>query len=438
MSSQSIINQDKLGRTPVRTFIKLILHGELSEIFRVFIQKVRTFFGLRLRVAAILRRRVSGLPIIGAWYQRKYLRDILAHYYHYKAPASGTKTLKLAIIAHHADTKPKSSTFIRLISPLTSKTAHQNISIKLYPENTVSLANKIDVCIIQRNVYDDISTAKELVTHLRANKVALVMDSDDGFGAIDDTHPEYGTYQRRLKAYNYLLQEADQIWFSTDSLAGAHKEHEGKIRTIPNSLDARIWGMKNVPILQEDTPLQFVYMGTATHNADLEMILPAFEYINECAPGSFELNIIGVSDNLPERTWVNALIQERGSMYPSFVEWFVENNAFDIGLSPLVESEFNKSKSDIKCLDYIAAGILPLVSDILPYGSRELDGFVLRVQNTQESWEAKLLELVTNKIITRKQAKISVARGQKYLWKNRSSELTASVLMAQLNSLKKK
>ncbi|HTE22522.1 MAG TPA: hypothetical protein VK674_05785 [Candidatus Limnocylindria bacterium] len=432
--SSSIIDQTRPDRTPVQTFIKLLAHGQFGEIARVLLQKMRTFFRLGYRAYAIPRHLIRKHPAVDLRFKKAHLKRRLRRLYghpHRLAPGA----LRVAVIVGQGTVQPKSSAFIRLISPLTDPSITDKISLQIFPENTTALPGSFDVCIIQRTVFDHEDDAKALVRNLKQNNTALVVDSDDGFHALDKTHPEHDVHQERLAALNFLLKSADQIWLSTKELAKTYKGLEQKIHVVPNSLDPRVWQQHSQRSIADRTgPLHLLYMGTATHDADLGMILPALDTVARQHP--FRLSVIGVSDDLPQRPWIERLPQAKGSMYPDFVEWFMGIAGFDVGLSPLVDSLFNRCKSDIKCLDYLAAGMVPVVSDITPYQVKDLDPYIIRSQNDQQSWQKALEQLVSNPQATRKQLAPMIKNGQEYVWQKRSSQTTAKLLLELLTSLK--
>jgi hypothetical protein len=285
-----------------------------------------------------------------------------------------------------------------------------------------------DFVIVQRTAFDKLYQAQKLIKKTGAAK--LIVDNDDAFHEISEEHPEYTQQVKRVEAMEYMLEKAAQIWVSTDKLID--KRYVNKTKVVINTLDRRLW--ENNPGQVKSGPLRMVYMGTATHDADLEMIMPALDKVYKENP--FQLFTIGVSQNVPERPWITQLNTPRfGSLYPNFVNWFLAQGPFDIGLSPLVNSAFNRSKSDIKCLDYMAAGILPLVSDILPYQSKDIEPFIIKVKNNEDSWFKALSEIVKNPAKFRTEKSKIIPKAQKYLWSERTSANTAKTLLKNLQEL---
>jgi glycosyltransferase involved in cell wall biosynthesis len=69
---------------------------------------------------------------------------------------------------------------------------------------------------------------------------------------------------------------------------------------------------------------------------------------------------------------------------------------FDIGLAPLVDMPFNRSKSAIKALEYAALGIPVIASDREPYRPFVLDGVTGYLVRDEHEWTKRLRELVND------------------------------------------
>lgn len=365
---------------------------------------------------------------------RRQLKRLLLRFYSYENQGTDPKKINIALIIRDGTSHPKSSAFIRLLSPLTDASVANKVSIKILDENTTLLQGGTSICIVQRTAFDNRDLAKQLVSQLEETGTKLIVDSDDAFNLLDTSHVEHSIHNDRYEALEYLIQKASQVWVSTHALAVLHKKDKSNIYVVPNSLDDRLWGRTNDSMDQEITngsTIRIVYMGTATHEADFNMILPSLDKLAQKYPDSFELTVIGVSPGeLPKRKWIKRLRQPRGgSIYPKFVGWFIKQGPFDIGLCPLLESPFNNCKSDIKCLDYLAAGILPIASDVPAYRTPELDEFIIKISNNPDAWE-RSLEIIIKDVKSFKMQKSKiVSDAQKYLWSQRSSKNTAKDLL---------
>jgi hypothetical protein len=290
---------------------------------------------------------------------------------------------------------------------------------------------------VQRNAYDSIKQAEVLIQVVRAAGIKLVVDTDDDFHNIDVSHPEYQRHKATLEAFDVLVAAADQIWTSTQQLATAFTAKNPHTFLVPNSLDPRLWGQRLAQRNPESmAPLRLLYMGTVSHSADFDMIFPALDTAAVKFPGSFSLTVIGVADTLPDRPWIQRIYQKRGgSLYPRFVPWLLEQGPFDIGLSPLVDSSFNRGKSDIKCLDYIGLGCVPLVSGVEAYNTPGLTPAIIRVEGHGSEWEIVLTKIISDPSAFRSEQTARLQNGRRYLQEYRSSARTAHRLAELLATL---
>jgi hypothetical protein len=102
--------------------------------------------------------------------------------------------------------------------------------------------------------------------------------------------------------------------------------------------------------------------------------------------------------------------------YPAFVRWLkARAGRFDAGVAPLVDDEFNRSKSDLKFLDYSALGLAGVYSDVPAFASC-VDGVTgLKTPNTVDGWCDALTRLCTDE-----QLRVSLAEAaQNYVVRER-------------------
>jgi hypothetical protein len=142
--------------------------------------------------------------------------------------------------------------------------------------------------------------------------------------------------------------------------------------------------------------LRMIYMGTATHDADFGVVLPALDEAARVRPNSFELTLVGALESPPGRKWLHKLNPPTAATaYPRFARWLLQQPAWDVGLAPLADTPFNNCKSDIKFLEYGALGVIPVVSDCAAYraSATESRGAVL-VKNCTDDWRDTFLNLI--------------------------------------------
>ena len=95
-----------------------------------------------------------------------------------------------------------------------------------------------------------------------------------------------------------FLREADGVIVTTPQLKELFSPFNDNCVVVPNSLDERlIAGGKPSPV---DSPFGqrrkvIGYMGTMTHDADLQLLLPAWQAIHKRYGSEIEFQIIGVT-----------------------------------------------------------------------------------------------------------------------------------------------
>ena len=81
--------------------------------------------------------------------------------------------------------------------------------------------------------------------------------------------------------------------------------------------------------------------------------------------------------------------------YPGFVDWCKSQARWHIGVAPLVDDEFNRSKSPIKALDYAALGVAVVASDVPAYrGMVRHNATGLLVANEPQAWRQALRTVI--------------------------------------------
>jgi hypothetical protein len=363
--------------------------------------------------------------------------DILAECYQYRPDDTSAK-LQVGIICRAALVRPQSSAFIRLISPLSDPSLASKISISLFDGDTPASnysKKKIDVFIVQRTAFSSLDKAKAFFAAAQKSGVPHVVDVDDAMSLLDKDHVEYTLQYPAIEAMEFLIKNAKQVYCSTELIRALYSKLNKQTFIVENSLDSRIWDKDKRQRQSPTYPLRIVYMGTVTHQSDFNMIVAALDRVYALHPDSFTLTVIGVSDTVPHRPYVQSeVLLPTESVYPRFATWFSNQPHYDIGLSPLEDTPFNRAKSDIKCLDYLALGIVPVVSNLSPYKDSDASEFSILCENTVEAWTTSLLRLVADK--TKLQAaRENAKQGKSYVWSKRSSAKTGELLLEHLKQI---
>lgn len=258
-----------------------------------------------------------------------------------------------------------------------------------------------DVIVTHRVSVQTEHDAVALLQSARRRNIPLIYDLDDNLFELDP-EAEGGKYRPLLGVVRAFIKGADEVWASTATLATyLRKNRAGKVVVHHNQLDPAIWRdvlSRPVAPTVEGNPVRLLCMGTRTHAEDFAIIWPALRALKERFGSSVQICMIGVCaaddeaggmiEPFPPPPFV-------GASYPAFVSWLGSLPPFDIGLSPLRQSDFNRCKSEIKFLDYAALGLAPVVSDLEPYRDliqNGVNGYL--VEERHESWLAVMSRLV--------------------------------------------
>lgn len=325
--------------------------------------------------------------------------------------------IKVGLLATWNGRHYQSSLYLRLLAPLTAEAGMNRYEVQCFRRDQLDEFGNMDVNVVQRAVCEHVSDAERLVDISRSKGRKLVTDFDDGFIHIDADHPEYELYQSRNDGIRVLMSNADESWFSTEHLMNAYRRDCERAVVIENRLDPRIWrNFKQQRKILESKAVHILYMGTATHDADFNMLLDQLDGLHSLAPDSFKLTIVGAMRNPPKRVWLSTMAPDADNrMYPRFARWLVRNNSFDVGICPLVQTKFNDCKSDLKILDYAALGLVPMVSDCVPYTKTAIANKCAVVVPTRTGWTDALHAIVKDRDRGREIANTAT----NYLWSNR-------------------
>lgn len=297
---------------------------------------------------------------------------------------------------------PAPCTYIRLFTPLLSPAFNSAFEIRISTlKSALSIA--ADAVIINRVPCEHVSELQGILSYLQKNDIKLIYDIDDQLLDFADSHPEARVYTDRQAVVKELLSAADLVWVSTNQLAGALSSMCKKIEVFENYLSLNLLKIEEeTRQLPSDGRKKFniLYMGSATHAADLDLVIDALNKLHTDGE-EFDLYLIGISANIPKYSWIKVIhppTQAGNNNYPEFMRWLRSINMFDLGIAPLEENKFNRCKSAIKYWDYSSLGIPTLASDVDAYNTviiDEVNGFL--ANNNTEDWRKKLTVAMSNR-----------------------------------------
>jgi len=231
----------------------------------------------------------------------------------------------------------------------------------------------------------------------------IIVDLDDYHEALtpanaayDATDPEKNKVANR-DFYQQVIEAADMVTVSTPFLYDIYSQQRDNVYMIRNGVSitqfTRIKHRSQKPV--------FGWTGATNYrNNDLEQLrewLPDFLEEHD-----LYFHHAGHQDNTPSFAEVTGIAARRVMTSPlTPINDYASGFKFDVGIVPLNDIPFNHAKSNIKGLEYMAAGIPFIASDLPEYRVLHESGVGV-LATTADEWREAASRFLDYK--TRKQA----------------------------------
>jgi hypothetical protein len=239
-----------------------------------------------------------------------------------------------------------------------------------------------DVLVAQRTFRD---APSELFR--RRSDVFRIFELDDDLFAVPSHNPAAETYNRPDVQANLKrnIRVADRVIVSTPPLADKVSKLNPAVVVVPNYIPER------AVVAPLDMPaFSFGWSGSPTHAHDWASTTGNYVYRFLRDNPGVKFKVIGSTPfRVPSDVKNRVLLHD----WVSSVEKHWEALTFDVGLAPLARTEFNRSKSHIKALEYNARGIPVLASAAGEYPSFVENGFNGALVHNAHQWRKMLRDL---------------------------------------------
>ncbi len=229
--------------------------------------------------------------------------------------------------------------------------------------------------------------------------VPVMMEIDDNILSVPVQNPAFAAYapgSEIRKVTERQLRISDGIIVSTPYLHDIYREYNPSVYVVPNSIDFDLWGrLKNKP----KPGIRIGWSGGAAHREDLaiiEDVIPRvldahrdvkFVFFHGLAEFMFDLEKKYPGRIELHKKWVDI------DKYPATIagmDW-------DICLAPLIDSSFNRAKSNLRWLEGAALGTPCIASNVGHFAetiTNHTDGILC---DTPADWFKYLSRLITDK-----------------------------------------
>lgn len=229
----------------------------------------------------------------------------------------------------------------------------------------------------------------ELVRHLKGRGALTVLDTDDDYWTLHPENPASWSAEN-LATYANIGREVDRITVATPELVDVMKPLNDRVYVLPNALPEAVWPAEPKEVKGEGEPLVLGWAGSTGHAPDLRMMYHILLQLLDEFP-TLEVRIAGLNtDQMPTHPRLIRPEPVKIEQYPDLLA------GFDIGIAPLIDSRFNRCKSDLKFLEYGMVGLPVVASNVTPYSRSIKNGENGYLAKNAKGWLKYLRLLITD------------------------------------------
>lgn len=278
-----------------------------------------------------------------------------------------------------------------------------------------------------REIKSDVSRYKRL-------GLKVHFDIDD-YWVLPKNHSLYDQYKRNGYAENTIqaLKDADFVTTTTDYLASRIRDYNHNVYVLANAINTEEEQWQPNPIETTHNRMRFGYVAGVHHIADVEMLYPElmklykdetirgkwqlltagynfnqdakgditpnpyYKYIEQCFTGGYHL----LNLNYRELLMSNRVLEFKDMDEPymrlngmPILEYGKLYDSIDVALVPLISTEFNRNKSQLKLIEAGFKKKAVIVSNVIPYR----DDITLKnvLVSADKKWKDNIKYLVKN------------------------------------------
>lgn len=205
---------------------------------------------------------------------------------------------------------------------------------------------------------------------------------------------EKGNYDAGVRNYGYMLENCDGAITSTNQLQEELKKYQSSVLLNRNLASDELISISS-QFLKDYSQVSDVvkigyFSGSISHNENFELIKPAIKQLLK-KYSNVQLHIVGILD-IPKdmKPFGNQIVTH------DYVDWDklpALISEVDINLAPLVDSIFNRAKSEIKWIEAALVKVPTVASKIGAFSDEVVDGET-GLLATDDEWFDKLESLI--------------------------------------------
>jgi len=230
---------------------------------------------------------------------------------------------------------------------------------------------------------------------VKNTKAVTVYETDDLLHCVDKENPASAEWSENTANYWWsteYLEVCDALQVSTEPLLKIYGVKTGKSAVLENAIDPDLFPQKP---RRDEKPIRIGWAGSQTHIHDLNLVGKTLARLKKEYLGGIEFVFMGfngkyiaTSDGLERdlfygvpRDYRDGTPIKDGGYYQALADMNL-----DIAFAPIVDTVFNRCKSNLKTLEFGALGLPMVVSDVEPYRWSN----ALERASTPEEWYRRL------------------------------------------------
>jgi glycosyltransferase involved in cell wall biosynthesis len=244
-----------------------------------------------------------------------------------------------------------------------------------------------DVVLVQKKLF-----GAGTVQQIRRRSKRLIYDLDDAIWAAHGRKHHALTRFRTVHRLKAISRAADVCLVANEVLARKLNGWGARTTIIPVVLDESVWTPRSLKEkAAHGVPPDNIRIGWSGGPANLvylQAIEPALAEVQQAIPGVEFVIHCGKAPQFKSLRYTH--VPYRPGEEPAVVR------SFDLGLAPLPDNEFATGKSPVKCIQYMASAVVPIVSPIGATRSMLIDGKTGIMARTVSDWRQAIFSLAND------------------------------------------
>jgi glycosyltransferase involved in cell wall biosynthesis len=249
-------------------------------------------------------------------------------------------------------------------------------------------ARDYDVLVLQRQYT---KPANDLMDYAQSLGKKVVYELDDDIWSLATSNPSYPLWKKPdvQAGAARIISKADVVTTTTPYLAEIMRKFNKNVVVLPNMLPAEYWPDSGAKRQREDKVV-IGWAGGSSHVEDLHVLDQTIHQILDKYPNAYFAYAGGRAKSFDAHPRITRLDVSDIINYPKVMQ------AFDIGLAPIVDTKFNRSKSDLKIIEFGRLGIPIVATNTEAYSNTIIPGESGFLCKNVKQWLKHLSRLVEN------------------------------------------